>query len=124
MKLALGLLAAAAFAQDPVETLDRARNQVLVRTRNLPEQACVETIDRSYYSRKNAGDSVSCERLMLDRKNGRDVLRLDMTDRLRVSVRTAQGREIYSWTGAAPTITAWKIFSTPAQSEPDPLPAT
>jgi hypothetical protein len=29
MKFALGLLAASAFAQDPVETLDRARNLVL-----------------------------------------------------------------------------------------------
>jgi hypothetical protein len=102
MKLALGLLAVVAFAQDPVETLDRARNQVLAHTRNLPEQVCVETIDRSYYSRKNAGDSASCERLLLDRKNGRDVLRLDKTDRLRVAVRFASGREIYSWTGPAP----------------------
>jgi hypothetical protein len=102
MKLALGLLAAAAFAQDPVETLERARNQVLAHTRNLPEQVCVETIDRSYYSRKSACDSASCERLLLDRKNGLDVLLLDKTDRLRVAVRMAQGREIYSWTGAAP----------------------
>jgi hypothetical protein len=102
MKFALGLLAASAFAQDPVETLDRARNLVLEHTRNLPQQVCVETIDRSYYSLKKAGDSASCERLLLDRKNGRGVLRLDKTDRLRVAVKVVQGREIYSWTGTAP----------------------
>jgi hypothetical protein len=102
MKLALGLLAAAAFAQDAVETLDRARNQMLAHTRNLSQQVCVETIDRSYYSLKKAVDSASCERLLLDRKKGRDALRLDKTDRLRVAVRVVQGREIYSWTGTAP----------------------
>jgi hypothetical protein len=66
------------------------------------DATCTEVNPVPYYSRKNASDSASCERLPLDRKNGRDVLLLDKADRLRVAVRVAQGREIYSWTGAAP----------------------
>jgi hypothetical protein len=103
MRLAIGLLAVAAFAQDAAITLEQARDKVLAATSNLPKYVCVETIDRSYYSRKNPPDTPpSCEKIALDRKRGRDALQLDKTDRLRLAVVIAQGHEIYSWTGIAP----------------------
>jgi hypothetical protein len=103
MRLAIGLLAVTAFAQDAATTLEQARSKVLAATSNLAKYVCVETIDRSYYSRTNQSDTPSsCERMALDRKRGQDRLQLDKTDRLRVAVEIAQGREIYSWTGSAP----------------------
>jgi hypothetical protein len=99
----MGLLAVAAFAQDAATTLEQARDKVLAATSDLPKYICVETIDRSYFSRKNPPETPpSCERIALDRKRGRGDLQLDKTDRLRVAVTIAQGREIYSWTGIAP----------------------
>ena len=99
----MGFSAIAAFAQDASTMLDQARNKVLAATSGLPKYVCVETIDRSYYSRKNAPDTPpSCERLALDRKRGQDRLQLDKSDRLRVAVAIVQGLEIYSWTGNAP----------------------
>jgi hypothetical protein len=101
--LAIGIFAVAAFAQDAATMLEQARNKVLASTSGLPKYVCVETIDRSYYSRQNAPDTPpSCERLALDRKRGQDRFQLDKTDRLRVAVSIVQGLEIYSWTGTAP----------------------
>ena len=69
----------------------------------MPRYVCVETIDRSYFSRKEPPESPpSCEQIAVDRKKGRYSLKLDATDRLRVSVAVPQGREIFSWTGIAP----------------------
>ncbi len=103
MRLAIGFLAVAAFAQDAATTLEQARDKVLAGTSNLPKYVCVETIDRSYYSRKNPPDTPpSCEKLALDRKRGHDLLQLDKTDRLRIAVAISQGHEIYSWTGIPP----------------------
>jgi hypothetical protein len=103
MKRAAWLFALAAFAQDPVETLEKARNQVLSEAPRLSGYACVETIDRSYFSRAEQPESPpSCEQIAVEAKKGRRHLKLDATDRLRVLVAVAQGREIYSWTGTAP----------------------
>ena len=103
MKLAVGLLALAAHAQDSIHTLSQARDKLLAESRDLPRFACVETIDRSYYSRPAGGTPTSCENLALARKNGKSHLRLDRADRLRLRVTIAGGHEIYSWTGAAPS---------------------
>jgi len=103
MKRAAWLVAVAAFAQDPIDTLEKARDKVLGAAPRLPKYICTETIERSYYSRKEPPeDPPSCERILVDRKKGRYSLNLDATDRLRVSVAETQGREIYSWTGTAP----------------------
>jgi hypothetical protein len=103
MKLAIGLLATAALAQDAATALEQARDKVIAESTKLPRYVCVETIDRSYYSRNaTAGGAPSCEKLVLDRKRGRDSLKLEKTDRLRVAVALRGGREMYSWTGAAP----------------------
>jgi len=100
VKRAIGLIAIAAFAQDPLETLQRARDKMLSE---IPTRyTCVETIDRSYFSRRSLLSSPpSCERLSADHKAGRTKLRLDATDRLRVEVAVTQGNEIYSWTRPA-----------------------
>jgi len=90
------------FAQDPSDTLAKARDKILSAVPGSPAHTCIETIDRSYFSRYNynpLSSTPSCERLSADRKKGRSRLRLDATDRLRVEVTMTQGREIYSWTG-------------------------
>jgi hypothetical protein len=101
-KRAIGLIAIAAFAQDPFETLERARDKMLSEIPTRPRYTRVETIDRSYFSRRSLlASPASCERLSADRKQGRTKLRLDATDRLRVEVAVTQGTEIYSWTRPA-----------------------
>jgi hypothetical protein len=103
VKRVVWFLALTASAQDPIDTLEKARDKVLAAAAQLPKYVCTETIERSYYSRKEPSeDPLSCERILVDRKKGRYSLKLDATDRLRVSVTEAQGREIYSWTGTAP----------------------
>ncbi len=75
---------------------------MLSRIPTHPRYTCVETIDRSYFSRRSLFASPpSCERLSADRKARRTKLRLDFTDRLRVEVAVTQGTEIYSWTRPA-----------------------
>jgi hypothetical protein len=98
----LALLPLAAFAQDAADTLERARDKVLAAVPTTPAFTCIETIDRNYYSEYPPGPSRSCERLSIDRKNGRSHLRLDFTDRIRVTANISQGQEFYSWTGTAP----------------------
>jgi len=102
VKRAIGLIAIAAFAQDPFETLERARDKMLSQIPTRPRYTCVETIDRSYFSRRSLlASPATCERLSADRKQGRAKLRLDATDRLRVEVAVTQGTEIFSWTRPA-----------------------
>ena len=102
VKRAIGLIAMTALAQDPSAMLQKARDKMLAEIPNHPRIRCVETIDRSYFSRRSLlGSPASCERLSADRKQGRAKLRLDATDRLRVEVAVMQGTEIYSWTRPA-----------------------
>jgi hypothetical protein len=103
VKRAAWLFALTAFAQDPVDTLEKARDKVLAASPRLPNYVCTETIERSYYSRREPPeDPPSCERILIDRKKGKYSMKLDATDRLRVSVAETEGREIYAWTGTAP----------------------
>jgi hypothetical protein len=103
VKRAAWLFALSAFAQDPVDTLEKARDKVLAAAPRLPKYVCTETIERSYYSRKEPPkDPPSCERILVDRKKGKYSMNLDATDRLRVSVAETEGGEIYAWTGTAP----------------------
>jgi hypothetical protein len=109
MRLAICLVATAAFAQDPAfaqdasRTLEDVRDKILLKAERLPRYVCAETIDRSYFSRRNTPDPPpSCEQIAIDRQKGRSRLKLDSTDRLRVAVTIAGDREIYSWTGSTP----------------------
>src|SRR5580692_7622609 len=104
MRLAIWLAATAALAQDASRPLEEARNKIMAKAAHLPTYACVETIDRSYYSRTNTPDPPpSCERIDIDRKKGRSHMKLDSTDRIRVAVAVTGDRELYSWTGSAPS---------------------
>jgi len=95
VKRAIGLIAITALAQDPSAMLQKARDKMLAEIPNHPRIHCVETIDRSYFSRRSLlGSPASCERLSGDRKQGRAKLRLDATDRLRVEVAVTQGTEM------------------------------
>jgi hypothetical protein len=103
MRRAIWLAAAAALAQDASRPLEETRNKIMAKAAHLPTYACVETIDRSYYSRTNTPDPPpSCERIDIDRKKGRSHMKLDSTDRVRVAVAVTGNRELYSWTGSAP----------------------
>jgi hypothetical protein len=102
-KLGLSLVAIALLrgqsAQDPADLLEQARDKLIPKLPRGSRFSCVATIDRRYFSRKNAPFlRPSCERLSGDRKAGRTKLQLDKTDRLRVKVELTQGDEIYSWT--------------------------
>ena len=102
VKLAIGFVAITVLAQDPSEMLERARYKILSELPSQSQYSCVETIDRSCFSRKNynpLSSTPSCEILSVDRKKGRTKLKLDSTDRLRIAVALNGGREIFSWTG-------------------------
>jgi hypothetical protein len=101
--LTLVSLVPALFAQDAAEPLEKARDKALAVLPQLRNYVCVETINRSYYSRVNPLDSPrSCEQLNLDRKQNRYKIKLDATDRLRLAVAFPVDREVYSWTGSEP----------------------
>jgi hypothetical protein len=88
MRLVPLLIAAAiAFAQparDPDALLAQARTRLQAAAHNLQKYVCVETVDRSYYERAQAGGP----------------RRLEFTDRVRLEVTLSQGRELHSWPGA------------------------
>jgi len=96
------LAATALLAQDPSETLGKARDKLLAESANLKKMVCVETIDRSYFSSDDTLAPQSCERIALDRKKGRYKPKLESTDRVRVEVRLVEDREVYSWVGPPP----------------------
>ena len=57
MSLAIGLMAAALFAQDTADTLATARDKMLSAVPGARQYSCVETIDRNYFSRKKSAAS-------------------------------------------------------------------
>jgi len=103
-RLVLGIAAVtlsyAQSSEDPVDVLEQMRDKLIARLPRGPRYSCVATIDRSYFSRKSPPlNPLSCERIYLDRKAGRNKLQLDKTDRLRLRVVVTGGQELYSWTG-------------------------
>jgi len=80
-----GLLAASAAREqprrDPAAVLEQARARLQAMARNLEKYVCTETVDRSYFQRAESSHLVS-------------------TDRVRLEVSLAQGRELHSWPGA------------------------
>jgi hypothetical protein len=87
-------------AQIAPEFLERTRDKVIPRLPQSPNFTCVETIERSYFTRaRQRLTPATCEQISLERKKGRSKLQLHSTDRLRLQVAVNHGREIYSWTG-------------------------
>jgi len=107
MQSALLLAAAAALhgqmASEPADTLARARINISATMRRLPRYACVQTIDRSYFTRVTPKDAAipSCGQASADTKKGDASLRLTVTDRLRLDVAQGDRGEIHSWPGAS-----------------------
>ena len=91
-------------AQMPPEraaTLANVRAKINATMLRLPKYACIQTIDRSYFTRVTKRLATpSCAEVSDDLKNGRGTLRLNSTDRLRLEVAQGDGREIHSWPGA------------------------
>jgi hypothetical protein len=95
------LLAATSVAQtapDPADTLVRARAGIAATLRQLSQYTCVQTIRRSYLTHETAPSS--CDQAAVDKKKGRNPLRLNVTDRVRLNVALGPGVEIHSWPGA------------------------
>lgn len=85
----------------PADTLARARAKINATMLRLPKYACIQTIDRSYYTRVTRRlVTPSCAEVGDDLKNGRATLRLNATDRLRLEVAQGDSRELHSWPGA------------------------
>jgi hypothetical protein len=98
----LAVSCAAAADEDPVDVLMRLRDQVVEHSERIPNYLCVETVYRDRYD--HAGDAPkTCDDIMAGRNQpgAPQRLRLAATDRLRLDVALADGREIYSWAGAA-----------------------
>ncbi|SPE34031.1 conserved hypothetical protein [Candidatus Sulfopaludibacter sp. SbA3] len=92
-----------ARSADPDEVLLRLRGQVREHAARIPNYTCVETIQRERYEPSDGRSAKSCDALLAARKVAGSAarLRLDLSDRLRLDVAVADGREIYSWAGAS-----------------------
>jgi len=100
--LAWALSAYAAADDDPVAVLMRVRDRVMAHAERIPNHTCVETIARDVYKQVATTPPRSCDDLLARRKRAGagTLVKLDTTDRLRLDVAVADGREIYSWAGA------------------------
>ena len=91
------------FGQNPSEILEKARENLVRVTRNIPKYTCVETIDRKYFAAVTAAagpllkaDSAAACPVIVT-KPGKTP---SLTDRLRLEVTIADGHEIHAWPGA------------------------
>lgn len=100
--LAWALSAYAAADDDPVAVLMRVRDRVMAHAEQIPNHTCVETIARDVYEQVATTPPRSCDELLGRRKRAGagTLVKLTTTDRLRLDVAVADGREIYSWAGA------------------------
>jgi hypothetical protein len=94
-------------AADPADTLERARLKINATMRRMPKYACLQTINREYYTQVvgGAAEMHACVQSNSDlpavlRKSAA-TLRLDFTDRVRLEVAQGDTREIHSWPGAS-----------------------
>lgn len=87
--------------EDPVEVLAHLRDRVVANAGSVPNHTCVETVQRERYQPLAGRATTSCDNLLASRKQAGNRLRLDVTDWLRLDVGMADGREIFSWAGAA-----------------------
>jgi len=94
--------AAAAAGSDPDEIIQRVTDRVLESAARIPSYTCVETVAREYYWPKASTLPRACPVLMELRKHPTAdmVLRLAMSDRLRLDVTLTGTREIFSLVGA------------------------
>jgi len=101
------LIAVAALAiraqtpPDPTDVLAHARDNLIERSRRLPNYTCVQTVDREYFIRPRVEDPrPSCDQMSAEARKKSYALKLNATDRLRLDVKVSGGEEIGSWAGA------------------------
>ena len=84
------------------ETILRVTERMLANAARMPSYTCVETVARDYYWPAASTLTRACPILMELRRHPTPdmVLRLAMSDRLRLDVTLAGQREIFSWVGA------------------------
>lgn len=87
-------------ASSPDAVLHRARAELENMTRRLSRYACVETVERRYYQAPRFASGSTCDRIAQASATRTTPLTLDATDRLRLEVTLAEGREIHAWPGA------------------------
>lgn len=97
-----GLLAKLCLAQDPALVLGEARSRVVQATRKLPRFTCLETVDREYFDTPQVGGVIApaaqaCPAIFKEP----DAEIPQWTDRLRLEVTVADGREIHAWPTAS-----------------------
>jgi hypothetical protein len=82
-----------------MEILSRARKEIAATMQRVPRYSCVQTIDRSYFTRaaSNRIPATGCD----DAAKGHASLRLDATDRVRLEVAEGPNAEMHAWPGAA-----------------------
>jgi hypothetical protein len=102
MAVLLWGLKALAADEDPVQVLMRVRDQVVAHGERIPNYTCVETVQRERFQPAGGRVSGSCDTVLARRRHAgfSALLKLALTDRLRLDVALADGREIYSWAGA------------------------
>jgi len=97
MRPMLLLAGAVLYAQTPPDAaavLNQARAKVLATMRRIPKYACLQTIDRTYYTPAKPHHGTPCDQ-------SAKPLRIDATDRLRLDVAEGTKDEIHSWPGAS-----------------------
>jgi hypothetical protein len=85
-------------ARDPSAVLEQARSRFRELSRNLEKYVCTETIQRSYYRRTSIPDEGG--QVCSAARSTNDPLEIESTDRVRLEVSVAEGRELHSWPGA------------------------
>jgi hypothetical protein len=86
---------------DPTDVLAHARDNLIERSRRLPNYTCVQTVDREYFIRSRVEDlRPSCDQISAEARKKSYALKLNATDRLRLDVKVSGGEEIGSWAGA------------------------
>jgi hypothetical protein len=100
--LVVACLAVRASERNSEEVIKRATERVVDSAARIPSCTCVETIAREYYRPTVATLPRSCPVLMKERQHPTPdlILRLAMTDRLRLDVTMTGRGEIFSWVGA------------------------
>jgi hypothetical protein len=101
--MASSLALALAADHDPAQVLENVTAKVRERTARLPNYTCVETVKRDYYQPLVARLARPCADVLQQRRHPPldMVLRLVLTDRLRLDVTLTNKGEIYSWVGAS-----------------------
>ena len=107
ISLAAGQPAPPAGTPAPAQVLAQARARLQAMSRNLERYVCIETVNRSYYQQTALPEpapqpeaEAACGSAASATPVAEGKRRLESTDRVRLEVTLADGRELHSWPGA------------------------